>query len=201
MLETCAARAVTYGKPFYFGEVGFQGSNERNPGNDIDGQGLLLRQQAWAGLLAGGCGSGMAWWWDNHIDQKDLWHIYRGLSAVTAQVDWTDRNLAPLPPGGEGEIRVLGWQSPEQALLWVQPRADTWYAHLVQGRPRMVLGQTIQIRLAEMRPNAGYAIRTLSMATGGELAATRATASATGTLDVPVAPRHLDSVIKIDALK
>lgn len=201
MLETCAARAVAYGKPFYFGEVGFQGTNERNPGNDIDGQGLLLRQQAWAGLLAGGCGSGMAWWWDNHIDKQDLWHVYRGLSAVAAQVDWADRHLAPLPPGGEGEIRVLGWQSPDQALLWVQPRADTWYAHLVQGRPRLVLGQTIQIRLAGMRPNAVYAVRTLGMATGSELATTRAAASATGTLDVPVAPRHLDSVLKIDTAK
>ena len=201
MMEASAARAVACGKPFYFGEVGYQGTNERNPGNDIDGQGLLLRQQAWAGLLAGGCGSGMAWWWDNHIDKQDLWHIYRGLAAVSAQVDWADRNLAPLPPGGEGEIRVLSWQSPDQALLWVQPRADTWYAHLVQGRPRQVLGQTILIRLTGMRPKALYAVRTLGMATGSELAKASATASATGTLDVPVAPRQLDSVLKIDVAK
>ncbi len=111
-------RAYRSGRPFCFGELGYQGTEEHNPGNDGDPDGLLLRQQLWAGFMLGGYGGGMNWWWDVYIDSHQLWDCYRGFAAVVKRLDWRERGLEPIAANRAGAIRVIGWSGPTQGLLW-----------------------------------------------------------------------------------
>jgi hypothetical protein len=186
--------ASSLGKPFCFGELGYQGESAGNRGNELDDGGLLLRQQAWAGLLLGGYGSGMNWWWDSYIDGSHLWGQYRGLARTVARLDWRDPALVPLTPNAVGEkLLVMGWSSPRQALVWPQPRSDTWHAALVEKRPRRGLTGPMMVGLAGFEPGA-YDVRWLDMISGDEVRATEATADAEGRLSLLVPAQVIDQV-------
>lgn len=201
MLLPAAERGMVLGKPYCFSEVGYQGTNEDNKGNDLDTQGLLLRQQAWAGFLLGGYGSGMNWWWDVYVEPKKLWSAYRGISRVVPKVDWRDRDLAPLIPNRDSALRVLGWQSSTQALLWPALRADTWHAHLVEGKGRPQLTRELLTRLAGMKAGATYRLHYLDMLSGEERSRRDVKAGADGTLDVAIPPPNLDVVVWVEPAK
>lgn len=151
------ARAQPAGRPVFLGECGYQGRDDHNPGIAADTGGLLMRQQAWAGLLAGGCAPAMPWWWYNHIEPNRLWKLWRPLAAAAARIDWRDRDLAPLAPGAP-PLRVLGWQSPRQALLWPQLAADTWHAHLIAGRNRPGIAAGTRLRLAGLQAGRRFRV-------------------------------------------
>lgn len=201
MLLSAAERGMTLGKPYCFSEVGYQGTNEDNKGNDLDTQGLLLRQQAWAGFLLGGYGSGMNWWWDVYIEPKQLWSGYRGLARVLPRLDWRDRELSPLLPNRDSVLRIIGWQSPTQALLWPQLRADTWHAHLVEGKGRPQLTREMLGRVAGMKAGATYRLHYLDMLSGEERSRREVKAGADGVLEVAVPPPNLDVVVWVAAVK
>jgi hypothetical protein len=156
------AKAEPLGHPVLFGESGFQGTNALNPGNDLDHDGLLVRQQAWAALLGGGCGSAMNWWWDTYLEPQGLLATYRPLAAAVERIDWQDPELSPLTPGS-GAIRIIGWTAPRQGLIWAHDPADTWHAHLLEGKPRRGLGTGMAVRLLGMQPEAVFTVTGLAM--------------------------------------
>ncbi len=151
-------------RPFRFSETGFHGSNDDNPGNAIDPQGLLLLHQAWAGFLLGGYGSAMNWWWDVYIDHHDLWPLYRPLADAVARIDWTDPDLRHRQLDNQAPWRTIGWQSPSQALLWPRHQADTWHAHLIEGLPRPQVAGVIVID--GFHPGINYRLRGHDLHTG-----------------------------------
>jgi hypothetical protein len=202
MLLDPADIAAGIGKPFCFSELGYQGERDENQGNDLDQEGLLLRQQAWAGLLLGGYGSGMGWWWDAYIDRRGLWPQFRGLARTVARLDWSDPALVPLTPNAVGEkALVMGWVSPRQALIWPQPRADTWYAHFVEGRPRQTLAAPIVVGLVGFQPTASMRVHWLDMVSGDETRLSEATVDADGKLALMVPPNVIDQVAWIELKK
>lgn len=201
MLLSAAERGNAVGKPFAFSELGYQGTNEDNQGNALDTQGFLLRQQAWAGLLLGGYGSGMNWWWDVYLEPRGLWPVYRGLAQVVAKVAWRDRDLVPITPNRDSPLRIIGWQSSTQALLWPQVRSDTWHAHLVEGKGRPQLTREVQLKLPGMKAGATYRLHWLDMLSGDERSHREVKAGADGTLEVAVAPPNLDVVVWVESAK
>ncbi len=201
MLLSAAERASTLGKPFCFSELGYQGSNEDNRGNTLDTHGLLLRQQAWAGFMLGGYGSGMGWWWDVYIEPRNLWSTYRGLARILPRIDWRDRELAPLTPSRAPVLRIIGWQSPTQALVWPQIRNDTWHAHLVDGKGRPQLTRDITGRMAGMKAGVVYRLHYLDMLSGEERSRREVTAGADGALELALPPPNLDVVVWVEVAK
>jgi hypothetical protein len=201
MLLSSAERGNALGKPFCFSEVGYQGTNDDNKGNDLDTQGLLLRQQAWAGFLLGGYGTGMNWWWDVYVEPKNLWSAYRGPARILPKIDWRDRELAPLTPNRDSLLRVIGWQSSTQALIWPQIRTDTWHANLVEGKGRPQLTREVVARLPGMKAGAIYRLHQLDMLSGEERSRRDVKAGADGTLDVALAPPNLDVVVWVEVAR
>ncbi|MBA2482322.1 MAG: cellulase family glycosylhydrolase [Planctomycetes bacterium] len=197
MMKDEAENALSVGKPFCFSEIGYQGSNERNEGNDLDQDGLLLRQQAWAAFMLGGYGSGMNWWWDTYIDRRGLWGQYRGLSRTIARLDWRDPDFAPLPPNLGEKVLVIGWHSRTQGLIWPLPRSDTWYAHLIDEQPRRPLQGPVQVNVEGFAPGE-FALHYLDMITGDERFMLTATAGADGTLPILVPAHALDLVVWVE---
>jgi len=186
--------AATIGKPYCFGELGYQSVHDENEGNTLDRDGLLLRQQAWAGLMLGGYGSGMNWWWDSYIDADHLWDQYRGMAQAVAHVDWKDPYLMPLAPNPSGRVLVMGWVSDRQGLVWPQPGGDTWYSHYLLNQPRRGLDAPVRIVLSGFTPDASFTIHWLDMVSGAEVSAFTTRSAGDGRILLDVAPPGLDRV-------
>lgn len=191
-----AARANGGSHPFFFGESGYQGLERQNPGNDLDREGLLLRQQAWAGFLLGGCGTGMNWWWDVYIDANGLWGIYGGIAQAVAAIDWRDGGLVPLTPNAEGHLRILGWRSPTQALIWPQIRIDTWYHHLVEDLQRPVFPADVDLPIPGFRPGV-YRVRWQHQVSGAVVREAEVEVGADGVADTSMPRDGHDLVVLI----
>jgi len=191
--------AATIGKPYCFGELGYQSVKDENQGNTLDQEGLLLRQQAWAGLMLGGYGSGMNWWWDTYIDADHLWDQYRGMAVSVAHLNWKDPYLMPLAPNPTGRVLVMGWVSDTQGLVWPQPSSDTWYAHFLLNQPRHGLDAPIRIALSGFTPATRFTVHWLDMVTGAEIGQAVVASAADGHLLLVVAPPCLDRVAWIEA--
>ena len=161
-LQTHLKRLANYKRPFRFAEVGHNGTNESNPAHELDPGGYFLRQQAWSGFMLGGYGSGMNWWWDTYIERQDLWQVYQPLAEVIGMIDWQDKHLSNLPLNDKGSLRVMGWRSDSQALIWPQIRANTWHNLTVRNQPPRVYGKQ-GFRLGNFMPNSEYNITWVSI--------------------------------------
>jgi len=181
-------------RPWLLGEVGYQGTTAENLGNDSDPKGLLLRQQLWAGFLLGGCGGGMNWWWDVYLDAHQLWPVYRSFAALTADLDLRDSDLMPLSPNVTGAVRVIGWASPRQALLWPQVRSDTWYQAIVAKAPRTGLGIAQPIRLGGFLTNRTYTLISADPISGARAVPVTMTADGEGKLSLSLPAGTIDVV-------
>ncbi len=195
------SQAQRLGKPFLLAEVGYQGSNEDNRGNQLDGDGLLLRQLTWAGLMLGGCGSGMNWWWDVYIDKRQLWGIYGPLATISARIDWHDKDLAPLTPNRGGAMRILGWSSASQALIWPVHVHDTWYAAVAQGRKRPVPIAPVTAALAGFAKDASYSVTPLSIRDGSAGRTWTQQSRRDGRLELVIPPGTIDTVYAVQRVK
>jgi hypothetical protein len=187
LLDEAIAPFAQLGKPFAASEVGHHGSEEDNPGNQADSQGVVLRQQAWAGLLLGGYGSGMNWWWDVYLEPNELWSVYAPLAEVVAALDWTDNGLHPLRPNRGSSLRILGWRSRDQALLWPQIRQDTWHAQAVGGQRSHFGERGPVIRVGGLERESTFTVRAFDMLAGGVVWTRALTSDAEGDLRVPLA--------------
>lgn len=81
-----------YGKPHYVGECGLDVTGE-----SIDKAGINLHNALWSGLFSGGAGTGMLWWWDNHIDPDDLYYHFAAVTGFMQGIDPIQLALQPVP--------------------------------------------------------------------------------------------------------
>ena len=135
------------------------------------------------------------------MEPKKLWSSYRGLSRVLPKINWRDQELSPLIPNRDSALRILGWQSSTQALLWPQLRADTWHSHLVEGKSRPQLTRELLARVGGMKAGATYRLHWMDMLSGEERSRREVKAGADGVLDIAVPPPNLDVVIWVEMAK
>lgn len=191
-------QAQKLGKPWILAEVGYQGGEKDNRGNELDTSGLLLRQTLWSGFLLGGSGGGMNWWWDVYVDKQKLWGAYRGLARCTARIDWTDKELVPLTPNRGGAMRILGWASPKQALLWPAHVADTWYDFVGRGRARPKPIAPVTAGLGGFAKSSAFKVTPLDMLSGDARQHWEQKSDANGRLDLVIPPGTIDTVFLVE---
>lgn len=82
-----------FGKPHYVGEFGTDaGGGEA----EVDPTGIALHNGLWAPIMAGSAGTGMLWWWDNHIHPNDLYFHFAAVARFIAGIDWPRAGFRPL---------------------------------------------------------------------------------------------------------
>lgn len=79
-----AAAHAQGGEAVLVGEWGldFLGDLDR-----ADTAGLAWHNATWAALASGSVGGALTWWWDDHVEPNDLWHVLRGPAVAAARVD------------------------------------------------------------------------------------------------------------------
>ena len=193
---------LNHEQPFIFTEVGHQGPDEaNNPGNKIDTDGLILAHKAWAGFLLGGAGHGMNWWWDSWIDKHDLWHLYRPMVTITHKLDWTDTKLKPMEVPLNSDLRVIGWQSPKQSIIWPQSLSDNWHQQLVTKEPNALLGKRLAVTMQSMLPQQQFSIKAYDMFSGDVTLSDSGSANAQGQLSVVLPPHTGNQIVVIKAIQ
>ena len=81
-----AQAEIAHDKPILLGEFAYSAIDY---GDDIERTGIHLHNGIWATTFSGYAGSGMYWWWDNYIDQNNLWKHFKSLSGFLEGEDLT----------------------------------------------------------------------------------------------------------------
>ncbi|TVR14740.1 MAG: hypothetical protein EA401_03870, partial [Planctomycetota bacterium] len=176
-------------RPFIFMEVGHHGHDDSDvPGNHLDRSGVALLQKSWAGFLLGGAGTGMSWWWDSWLEDNDLWRLYAPMQRAFSLIQWDDPGLRPMPVDLGSDMRILGWQSSRQALIWPHSRWSSWHNQLLQPGNNPHLGKRFAVTLQSMSPGRRYSQLAIHMRSGAVVAAHTLHADGHGRLQLKLPP-------------
>ena len=75
-----------YKKPVLYAEIGIDWENGQN-NYRLDPKGVSLKQASWAGMMGGGAGGAMNWWWDSYVHPYDLYYQFKGAGAYAKLLD------------------------------------------------------------------------------------------------------------------
>jgi hypothetical protein len=127
-----AARRAIAALPVLFAEIGV---DARGPAetraNDPDGIGV--HDGLWAGVVSGGFGTAMTWWWDNLIDvEPDLYYpMFGSVARFVRGIAWDREGFEPVAGEATSAARALvayGLRGPERVLVWLKDDEFQWYA-------------------------------------------------------------------------
>jgi hypothetical protein len=130
--EFTGARREISELPVLFAELGV---DSRGPAETAaaDPGGIGVHDGLFAGIVSGGYGTAMPWWWDNLTDvQPDLYYPMFGAAArFVAGVRFDRERFEPLAAEASGSARPLvarGLQGRRTLLAWLKDDAYQWYA-------------------------------------------------------------------------
>lgn len=84
-----------YNKPILHAEIGIDWQNGYN-NYKLDPEGISLRQASWAGMMGGGAGGAMNWWWDSYVHPYDLYYQFAGAGSYAKLMDLTGSDYTQL---------------------------------------------------------------------------------------------------------
>lgn len=113
-------------KPYLMSEFGYAGTNEYNPYNDIDKNGIGLHNSLWASSFSGYSGCAMNWWWDNYIDKNNLYYHYKALADFLAGIDWNRKKIY-FADDSDPVLRVMGMKDDNITCFWMQNKRASWF--------------------------------------------------------------------------
>jgi hypothetical protein len=185
-------------KPAHLGEFGLADDQWRLTDEMKQSRELVDAHNAlWASALSGASGTALFWWWER-LDERNVYPLYRPLSAFMADVPWTNGEVRPATLGAEDpRLRVMGLQARNRAWLWLFHRDASWRETVTGGRLPSELSE-VAFELREMPDGAyeaewwdtrsGAAVRTDSVESRNRLVRLRAPAF-TRDLALKVKPR------------
>ncbi len=77
-----------YNKPVIHSEIGVNWQSGPETYAE-DPTGISLKQAQWAGIMGGGAGAAMNWWWDSWVHPHDLYYRFKGAGVYAKQMDMT----------------------------------------------------------------------------------------------------------------
>jgi hypothetical protein len=123
--------AATVG-PVLFAELGV---DSRGPGETraADPGGVGVHDGLWGGVVSGGIGTGMTWWWDNLIAlEPDLYYpMFGAVARFVDGVRWDRERFRPADATVESAtrpVRAHGLKGRRTLLVWLKDAAYQWYS-------------------------------------------------------------------------
>jgi hypothetical protein len=127
-----ADRAAATGKPVLFGELGVDSRGPAETKAD-DPEGIGVHDGLWAGVVSGGFGTAMPWWWDNLIavEPGRYYPMFGSVARFVARVAWDREHFRPAAATVAASSRPLvsyGLKGAKTLLLWLKDDAFQWNA-------------------------------------------------------------------------
>ena len=119
-----------YKKPVLISECGSVNEEVTLAGGYITENLANLHRQNWVGVMGGGAGTGMNWWWEAMEEVDGFWD-FQIVSEIAKEIPWTNPNMymvrtIDLQLNNE-QIEALGYRGKDFAYLWFY---DEKYTHL-----------------------------------------------------------------------
>jgi hypothetical protein len=125
-------RLATTARPVLFGELGV---DSRGPAETKanDPEGIGVHDGLWAGVVSGGLGTAMPWWWDNLIavEPDRYYPMFGAVSRFIERIEWDQEHFAVANANVTGGTRAVvpsGLAGDDKLLLWLKDDAFQWNA-------------------------------------------------------------------------
>lgn len=118
-----------YNKPILHSEIGLNWESGYETGK-ADPTGVSLRQQSWAGMLGGGAGGAMNWWWDSWLHPSNLYYQFKGAGAFAKLMNLNSEDYKLLHDGRTASVTgnngILGYRFNDRIYGYVFDKAWTY---------------------------------------------------------------------------
>ena len=137
-----------YHKPVFFGEIGI--NYQSGSGTyAMDPYGVTIRQAAWGGLLGGGSGTAMHWWWDSWIQKYGYWDRFQGAGTFAAAMDLSGKEYTVLTDDDSAEpltdgVGLLGIRTANAVYGYLYNEQWSYWNH----DPAAVTGAAVRLDLS-----------------------------------------------------
>ena len=158
-----------YKKPILHAEIGIDWQNGYN-NYKLDPTGVNLRQNSWAGMMGGGAGGAMNWWWDSYVHPYDLYYQFKGAGAYAKLMDLTGSDYTLL--------RTLSGVNKSSGVGLLGYRFDNriyGYVYDVNWRYNNPTGELTNIQLSIPFTNGSYTLTIYNATTGYEISSNEVT--------------------------
>ncbi len=86
-----------------------------------DPAGEQLHDALLAGIMSGGLGGAMPWWWDSMVHQRDLYARFRAVARFLGQVRWNDLKPTAACHAEQPGYETLALSGGGRWVIWVRP--------------------------------------------------------------------------------
>jgi hypothetical protein len=122
------------GRPFLIGETGIAREVTTPLGlagdlADKDTTCFHVHEALWGGLFAGAVGSGMVWWWDEHVDLHNGYFRFRAISNFVDDIQFNRENFTRghTSAVSTDDLKFFELVGRRSRLLWLRHRDLGWY--------------------------------------------------------------------------
>ena len=170
-----APRMRQLGKPYFFAEFG---SDSGNGVDDKDAKGVFLHAGLWASFMQLTSGNAMPWWWDTHIEPKDLYHHFGALARFGEGIDRRKHDFSPARQRLKGKagdqevfLELMGLKDDRFSMFWI---CDAFGMH-VKTRPAPLAFEGVRVVLPDWKDGV-YEVEIWDTSKGAVVAKTEVTA-------------------------
>jgi len=133
VVDRTMARVDATKRPVLFGEIGV---NSRGPNETraVDPDGIGVHDGLWAGVVSGGIGTGMTWWWDNLIaaEPERYYPMFGSVARFVDGIRWDRERFraadATVTTSGRS-VTAYGLRGRKTLLLWLKDDGYQWHDH------------------------------------------------------------------------
>lgn len=189
------------GRPFIVGETGIAREVMTRYGRagelaDKDTTCFHVHEALWGGLFAGGVGSGMVWWWDEHVDLHNGYFRFRAIANFVADIEFNREAFVrgETVAASTDALRLFELTGKHTRLLWLRQRDVSWF-NLAVEKKAIEPVKSSSLALTAMAPGS-YRVEYWSPEDGKLLKSAWITVMGT-TLEVPLPEIARELALKV----
>ena len=193
------------GRPFIVGETGIAREVSTPLGlagdlADKDTTCFHVHEALWGGLLSGAVGSGMVWWWDEHVDLHNGYFRFRAIANFVADIQFNHENFTrgETAAVSSDQLRFFELNGHRTRLLWLRHRDLSWYGVAVEKKVLNPIAPAA-LTLSGMAPGT-YRVEYWSPEEGKLIKSTDIVAKKSS-LEVPLPEIHTELALKVRPVK
>ena len=106
---------------------------------------MMLHDLIFAPFFSGAAGTGMAWFWDQHIDRNNLWYHFGRFREAIKGINPILERFMPVKLS-HPTLRLYALVGRKTILVWCRDSANDWQRELINGvAPTVLHGLTIDL--------------------------------------------------------
>ena len=136
-----SASVCATGRPFMVGETGIAREVTTKYGlagdlADKDVTSFHLHEALWGGLFSGAVGTGMVWYWDEHVDMHQCYYRFRAIRNFVEDIEFNKEEFrrGETVCASTDRLRLFELAGKRTTLVWIRHRDLSWYGLAVEGK-------------------------------------------------------------------